>query len=219
MGTYKIQIVISLAAVAFGSAARAESPNALPARGSSVSSALLSTPNRQSQNSPVKAAQPSPGVGQTPPFWSAGTTDDPNRPRLAPNRSGTRELFFKMILSVLLVVGLGAVAIYASKKLTGKITNLPGKKIKLVETVYIGPRKAVHLITVGDRCLLIASTNENITKLADLTTDPQTQEKVLGEDSGSRSQNTVGGNPSHFAETLKMGPSTEFESCETLSDL
>jgi len=124
-----------------------------------------------------------------------------------------------MILSILLVVGLGAVAIYASKKLAGKITNLPGKKIKVVETVYIGPRKAVHLITVGERCLLIASTNENITKLADLTTDPQTQENVLGESSGPHLQNRAGGNRSHFAETLKMGPSTEFEPSETLADL
>lgn len=202
-----------------GSTATAESPNALPARGTTVSSAPLSTPNRQSQNSPVKAAQPSPGLNQTPPFWSAGTTDEPNRPQLTPNRSGTRELFFKMILSVVLVVGLGAVAIYASKKLVGKITTLPGKKIKVVETVYIGPRKAVHLLKIGDRSLLIGSTNENITKLADLTTDPQTQEEVLGEGSGPRLQNRAGGNPCHFAETLKMGPSTEFEPSETLADL
>jgi flagellar biogenesis protein FliO len=40
-----------------------------------------------------------------------------------------------------------------------------------VETVHLGPRKAVHLIDVGHRRFLIGSTNENVTKLADLNED------------------------------------------------
>jgi len=85
------------------------------------------------------------------------------------DRPSTRELFFKMIVSVLLLVALGAGAIYVSKRLGAKITNLPGKKIRIAETVHLGPRKAVHLLEIGNRRLLIASTNENITRLADLT--------------------------------------------------
>lgn len=113
----------------------------------------------------------------------AGAENDPN---LSPqtNAAGTRELFFKMMASVVLVVVLGAVAIYASKRLVGKIANLPGKKIKIVETAHLGPKKAVHLLRIGDRCLLIGSTNDNITKLADLTTEIMMQEKALAEDTG-----------------------------------
>lgn len=86
------------------------------------------------------------------------------------NGSGSsRELFFKMMLSVLFVVALGAAAIYISKRFLPKITNLPGKKIRIAETVHLGPRRAVHLLEIGDRRLLIGSTNENITSLADLT--------------------------------------------------
>jgi flagellar biosynthetic protein FliO len=74
-----------------------------------------------------------------------------------------------MVLSVLFVVALGVAAIYVSKKLLPKITNLPGKEIRIVETAHLGPRKAVHLLEIGDRRFLVGSTNESITKLADMT--------------------------------------------------
>jgi flagellar biogenesis protein FliO len=80
-----------------------------------------------------------------------------------------REFFYKMLLSALLVIVLGVSAIYVSKKLLPRFTNLPGKKIRILETAYIAPRKGIHLIQAGTRRLLIASTNETITMLADVT--------------------------------------------------
>ena len=95
--------------------------------------------------------------------------NDPNFSERQSDSAGSRELFYKMVLSVLLVVALGVAAIYVSKKLLPKITNLPGKEIRIVETVHLGPRKAVHMLEIGDRRFVIGSTNENITKLADIT--------------------------------------------------
>jgi len=95
--------------------------------------------------------------------------NDPNFSARVSDNSATRELFFKTMLAVLLVIVLGAAAIYTSKKLLPRITNLPGKRIHILETVHLGPRKTVHLIEVGGQQLLIGSTNENITTLADLT--------------------------------------------------
>jgi flagellar biosynthetic protein FliO len=113
-------------------------------------------------------------------FPRQGPQGPGNEPNLTgpPNSAGTRELFIKMMVSVVLVVVLGAGAIYGSKRLAGKFANLPGKRIKIVETAHLGPRKAVHLLRIGDRCLLIGSTNDNISKLADLTTEILMQEKV-----------------------------------------
>jgi flagellar biosynthetic protein FliO len=74
-----------------------------------------------------------------------------------------------MLVSVSLVIALGVAAIYVSRKLLPRIANLPGKQIRVVETAYIAPRKGIHLIQVGARRLLIASTNETITMLADVT--------------------------------------------------
>ncbi len=83
--------------------------------------------------------------------------------------TGGREFFYKMLASVSLVIALGVAAIYISRKLLPRIANLPGKQIRVVETAYIAPRKGIHLIQVGARRLLIASTNDTITMLADVT--------------------------------------------------
>lgn len=94
---------------------------------------------------------------------------DPNFTAGTNNGFGNQELFFKTMFMVVLVAVLGVAAIYASKKLLPKIANLPGKEIHITETVHLGPRKTVHLLRIGSQWLLIGSTNENITKLADVT--------------------------------------------------
>jgi flagellar biosynthetic protein FliO len=81
------------------------------------------------------------------------------------------EFSFRAVVAVLFVLALLVGAIYVSKRLLPKITNLPGREIRIVETVHLGPRKAVHIIEIGTRRFLIGSTNENVTKLADLGSD------------------------------------------------
>jgi flagellar biosynthetic protein FliO len=100
---------------------------------------------------------------------SSSFTNDPNIWMRSGGNLSTREMFYKMMFAVLLVVVLGAAALYISKKFVPRITCLSGKKIQVFETVHLGPRKAVHLIKIGNRRLLIGSTNESITKLADVT--------------------------------------------------
>ena len=79
------------------------------------------------------------------------------------------EFSVRAILAVLFVLALFVAAIYVSKKLLPKITNLQGKEIRIIETIHLGPRKAVHLLQIENRRFLIGSTNESITKLADLS--------------------------------------------------
>jgi flagellar biosynthetic protein FliO len=83
--------------------------------------------------------------------------------------AGRWEFFYKMLLSILVVIGLGIAVVYVSKKIMPRITNLPGKQIRIVETTHLGPRKGIHLVQVGTRRLLIASTDETITMLAEVT--------------------------------------------------
>jgi flagellar biogenesis protein FliO len=59
--------------------------------------------------------------------------------------------------------------VYVSKKLLPRFTNLPGRQIRVLETTHLSPRKGLHLVEVGSHRLLIASTNEKITMLADVT--------------------------------------------------
>ncbi|MHC4625345.1 MAG: FliO/MopB family protein [Planctomycetota bacterium] len=96
--------------------------------------------------------------------------DDPSfSDRLSYNPEGG--IYYRMMLAILIVVVLGAAAIYVSRKLLPRITNLPGKEIRVAETVHLGPKKAVHLLEVGSRRFLIGSTSESVTKLADITSD------------------------------------------------
>jgi len=95
--------------------------------------------------------------------------DDPSFAQPGPETSGNlgnKELFFKMMLSVLLVVGLGVGALYLSKRVLPNLTKACGKEIRVVETTYLGPRKALHLVEIGNQRLLIGSTNESIAALA-----------------------------------------------------
>ena len=84
---------------------------------------------------------------------------DPITPMGSGGSTNTRELFFRMMLMVVLVIVLGAAAIYISKKFLPKLSNLPGKKIRVIETVHLGPRKTVHLLKIGNQQLLVGSTN------------------------------------------------------------
>ena len=104
--------------------------------------------------------------------------NDPDFLTRKSDRPSSRELFFKMMVSVLFLIALGAAAIYVSKRFLPKFTNLPGKEIRIAETVHLGPRKAVHLLEVGERRFLIGSTNENITRLADLEMEVNKVPKV-----------------------------------------
>ncbi len=78
----------------------------------------------------------------------------------------------RVIFAIIFVVALCIFAFFLSKKLLPGIRNLPGKKIRIIETVYLAPRRSVHLLEIGNRQFLIGSTNDNINILADLTELP-----------------------------------------------
>jgi flagellar biogenesis protein FliO len=86
-----------------------------------------------------------------------------------PNQSQGK-LRYQFALAIGFVVLLGGCAWYVSKKLGRKLGIARGKDISIIETVHLGSRKTLHLLEVGGRqTLLIGSTNENISILADVT--------------------------------------------------
>ena len=85
--------------------------------------------------------------------------------------AGGWEFSLRAVLAIVFVLALLIAAIYISKKYLPKIANLPGRDIRVIETIHLGPRKAVHVLEVYNRRFLIGSTNENVTKLADLGND------------------------------------------------
>jgi flagellar biosynthetic protein FliO len=93
------------------------------------------------------------------------------------------ELFFRMLVMVLVVISLGAATVYISRKYGSRLRGLSGREIQVIETTSIGPRKQVHIVKVGKKRLLIGSTNEHISMLADVT-DAPAEGAGAGEDEG-----------------------------------
>jgi flagellar biogenesis protein FliO len=95
-------------------------------------------------------------------------TRDPNVTFGTDQQFETSGMFWRMMLAVLMVLVMGVAAYYMSRRLGGRIINLPSRQIRLVETLYLGSRKALHLIKVGDRSILVATTPTAVTRIADL---------------------------------------------------
>jgi flagellar biosynthetic protein FliO len=182
---YRKKIVVFLITVTLGSGVLlvCSAQSAADAEKHASPQGVLRTNGRgtELENSPVLASPQSTGcLAAVRAKSQSGSLfeNDPNFSRRASDGLSTRELFFKMMVSVLFLAALGAAAIYVSKRFLPKITNLPGKEIRIAETVHLGQRKAVHLLEVGERRFLIGSTNENITKLADLEMEVNKVPKV-----------------------------------------
>jgi len=138
-----------------------------------LNSGALAADSAQPDANKPALKETAPGREQ-PPLETDGKTgslfaNDPDLQKESPYNLGHQELFYRTMVAVVFVIVLGAAAIYVSRRLLPGIARLPGKEIRIVETVHLGPRKAVHLLQIGDRRLLIGSTSESVTKLADLS--------------------------------------------------
>ena len=94
-----------------------------------------------------------------------------NRPFLTEDSASTRDLLARMLAAMVVIVLLGVLAIIVIKRVLPRISRIRpgGKRISVLETAYLGPRQSVHLVQVGGRKLLIASSKDHISMLADVT--------------------------------------------------
>ena len=134
-----------------------------------VCSARSATNGTESEKTKLDASKPKSAIESK--KNSSLFANDPNFFGRSDYNPGRGELSVRAAFAVLLVLVLIVAAVYVSRKLLPKITNLPGKEIRIIETAHLGPRRTVHVLEVGGRRLLIGSTNENISKLADLSSD------------------------------------------------
>jgi len=78
---------------------------------------------------------------------------------------------WRMLAYMLVIVVLGAAAIVVVKKVLPRLgTGATGaKRISVVETLYLAPRKTVVLLKIGSRKILVANTRDRLSVLADVT--------------------------------------------------
>ncbi len=78
-------------------------------------------------------------------------------------------VWWQILSAALIVLVLGVIVMIAVKKLLPRISKGGGKRISIVETVYLGPKRTVHLLKVGTRTILVGSWADGIVKLDDVT--------------------------------------------------
>ena len=89
----------------------------------------------------------------------------------APTEAGPSELrmLLQWLLSLAFVVVIAYVVTYFLRRLNfGRMATRAGA-VRVVETIPLGPNRAVHLVAVGARRLLIGTTAQQVTLLEDVT--------------------------------------------------
>ncbi len=76
---------------------------------------------------------------------------------------------WQMIGIVVIIAVLGVGGLLMVRRYAPRIQQRRGRHISVVETTGLGPNKSLHLLRVGDRDLLISSTRERVSMLADVT--------------------------------------------------
>ena len=84
-------------------------------------------------------------------------------------RFDSGSLFAQSLAAVLVILVLGGAAIFVVKRLLPRFGVSHGRRINVLETVYLGSRKSLHLVQAGGRTLLVGDTRERLGLLADLT--------------------------------------------------
>jgi flagellar biogenesis protein FliO len=78
-------------------------------------------------------------------------------------------LLWRMLGMVAVIAVLGVGGLWVARRLVPKIQQRRGRNIAVLETACLGPSRSVHLLRVGQKEFLVASTRERISMLADVT--------------------------------------------------
>jgi flagellar biogenesis protein FliO len=88
------------------------------------------------------------------------------------------DLAWRLTSSAAVVLVLGAVCFVVMRKVIPRINTRGGRNIRIVETAHLGPQKMVHLLKVGGRTYLVASTRDRVSLLAELPPTATFQDAV-----------------------------------------
>jgi flagellar biogenesis protein FliO len=82
----------------------------------------------------------------------------------------TGKMLWQTLAYLVVLALLGGLAVFALRRLSPRLKSAGGGRgLAIAETVHIGPRKTVHVLQVGSRRILIASSRDEIAMLADVT--------------------------------------------------
>ena len=111
-----------------------------------------------------------------------GSENESTQRVLPGSNSSNYEMLINTIKAVVFVAVFGTAAIFVLKKLAPKISNPTGKNIHVLENVSLGQRRALHLVEVRGRQILIGSSADSIVKLCELSEDKKATDCEVRDD-------------------------------------
>ena len=123
----------------------------------------------------------------------AGAVPEAGDPAPPPSIS-TGGMAFRVIGSVILVIAVLYAGMFAMKVLSRRAAggNLKKDAISVLQRRYIAPKKAIYVVKVGTRAMVVGVTDAQINHLADLTADElETIKAVEPEQAGQFKQHLL----------------------------
>lgn len=95
----------------------------------------------------------------------------------------------RMAAYVVIILILGALAIIVGKRYLPRLSPGGGRGIRVVDSAYLGPRKQLHVVQVGQRRFLLASCRDSVGMLSELTGSfPEVYERKVASAEGRADQ-------------------------------
>ncbi|MHB9025428.1 MAG: flagellar biosynthetic protein FliO [Armatimonadota bacterium] len=117
--------------------------------------------------------------------WNSGATDKSSAK--IPQHALPWQIV-KTVLNLALVLAVAYLALLAVQKYyQGRLPGLPAsllggnrprRVMRIIESIPLGPTRHVHLVSVGDRCFLLATSAQQLSLLTEITGDPVVEEAV-----------------------------------------
>jgi len=124
---------------------------------------VIAAPAPAPTTASAPATQPRPATRP-----AARATPDP---LILGSRSGddAGDMLRRMMAYTLVILVLGGLALLVVKKVLPKLGATQGRNIAVLETVYLGPKKSLHLLRVGTRRFLVAGSRDEVSLLGEVT--------------------------------------------------
>jgi len=73
-----------------------------------------------------------------------------------------------MLAYAVVILVLGGAAIFVAKRYLPRARSAGGRRIRVLDSVYLAPRKQLHVLEVGPQRFLVASCRDSVTMISEL---------------------------------------------------
>lgn len=124
------------------------------------------------------------------------TTFAPPATDYSPSLTG---IIFKLIISMILIVGLIYLSMYLIKKVNNRATGggIVGDTIKVIGRTFISPKQSLYLVKIGQRYAILGATESNINMITELN-----EQEAREFDNRDNKPSSIASGP-RFADVLK----------------